>query len=240
MNYRQNEAEAFESFDDEAAQFDDAANSFDDANNNEEADNLTGKRPVRKIVKKQSASFDISMANPTAEVIKIELFNELNSFVKKLNPSYVAGTFSYIPANSLEGQTAAGLGVVGFDKNGVLKITSSNVLTVAKASVTCQQFPYSGLMESTVSQPFVITRIRMTVTTDAQIDNEIIWFKSSFLGSTSQNSISPRTYFNPDQQQSKIVDIPARLSIDGTKGLLYALNAGETVKFSITIERVIR
>lgn len=230
-NFEEIENAAFNNYDDSQDSYD--LENYDDNASNYNPNVARPGQPKQVI----SASFDLSMANPTAVPITFEIFNLLNSFLKKLNTSYVSGTYTYIPQLTLEGISAAGLGVVGFTKDGILKITSSDVLTLAAATLTCQQFPYSGLLESSGAEPFYIKRIRQKSVTDAQIDNQIIHFRSSFLGSTAQNTVTPRQFFRPTQFQNTIVDIPVNWLIDSKRGLQYLVNPGETVTWNITLTR---
>jgi hypothetical protein len=197
--------------------------------------NPTVKRSASAIM----ASFDVNITNSTAVDLTVELFNALNSFVIKQNGNYSNGTYTMIPQESIEGLAAAGLGIVGYDKTGTLVITSSDVAVHATCKVSCQQFPYKGLVLSSATNKFLIHSIRLTVTNDPQIDNQIVYRKSSFLGSKKENPITPRSWFNPEQQQGKIVDI-TKLNwlINAESGLEYRINAGETVKMTFTITRV--
>ncbi len=207
------------------------------------------KIPTMEVAKRE-ASFDLVMTNNSAATQGIELFNYINSFTKKRRTDLdgVTAPYLYIPANSIEGmalQSAGGDGTVGFNQNGDLVIHGTVAAPVAPAdttlaasvSVHCNQTPYQGLFESSNNVPFRITRIRATFLTDAQIDKEIVYFRKSFLGGSSRNSINPRTYFRPEQYQSKIVDIPANLNIDGESGIEYSLLAAEVVKWNVQIEQ---
>lgn len=212
-------------------------------------------KPVQ-VVEKQKAYFDLVMTNPEGGAVTVELFNAFRSFTKlqRGDLSSDVNTYSYLPLNSREGMEAlinnivpavnrtpanesytGSAGFVGFDKTGALIITKSGALA-ATTKVVCSQFPYNGLLQSSSEQPFRITRIRMTTTTDAQISNPIVTFKNSFLGSKEQNEINPRNYFNPNQFQNKIIDIPMNFGVNGQSGLLYTLNNGETVQWNVEIE----
>lgn len=184
-----------------------------------------------------AASFDLTFTNVSGEKIQVELFSQLNTFTKKLRPELVLGgsAITMIPQTSFEGLALAGVGIVGFDKSGSLILTGAGA--ARELTVSCPQLSYNSLLEASGKKKFKITGIRMTVQNDAQIDNEIKIFTSNFLGGKSENSINPRTSFRPDQFQGKIVDIPANWDINGDTGLLYSVNAGETVKWAVTIQR---
>lgn len=185
------------------------------------------------VQQRQPAYFDLRFVSTANVALTVELFNQLRSFAKILNANYVVANFAYTPFATSEGATV-GQNVIWM-QNGDLRITSA-----ADASghivLSCSTFPYRGLLESSNVNPFRITRIRMTTTTDAQIDNNIVHFSNSFVGGNTTNSINPRTYFNPSQFQGKIVDIPLNLVIDQQKGLQYIINAGETVQWNVQVE----
>lgn len=210
--------------------YNDSANDFDD----ETFDNFKGKSKQTATVRK--ASFDLVITNASTEALTIELFNELNSFTERLRPELVnSATVKMIPHLSLQGLALSGAGIVGFDKDGSLLLTGA--AAAIALTVKCPQLSYKSLLKSSVRNPFLIKAIRMTVQNEGQIDNEIVHFTKSFLGSASRNTISPRTSFRPDQFQNKIIDIPMDFQIDGNKGLEYTVNPGETVKWNVVIER---
>lgn len=224
-NFKDLESEAFQNFND-AADFDPEYDNYDPEYFAEPS------AMPKRVVK---ANFDLVFNNATAQDLTIEIFNALNSFTRKYRSDLVVGTYSMIPHLTKEGLAALNLGVVGFNRDGDLICTSTNN-ALPDFKLQYKQFSYAALMESTRTVPFRVTGIRMTTTTDAQIDNEIVHFSRSFLGGKSENTISPRIYFKPEQFQSKIIDIPMDNVIDGEKGFLYKLNAGEVVKWNVAIE----
>lgn len=215
-----------------------ASANYDDLSSYDpDAPQFTGRNPNIPTQMKQKASFDLTMVNTTGEALTIELFNELRTFVENLNTSIVtSATVLYRPQASIGGQQLVGVGVVGFDTSGKLSATGSTAYT-SVLSVDCPQYTYRGLLKSSGRRPFRIVGIRMTVLTDGQIDNEIVHFTSNFLGASNRNVLSPRTFFNPQQFQTKIVDIQCNFPIDDQKGFLYKINANETVKWNVLIER---
>jgi len=218
-------------------ELEEAANGYDDMQQSYDPDAQSfNPQQVQRKVTRQRANFDLVMVNASAEALTFELFNELKTFVENQNLSIItSATVTYIPESSREGLAAAGVGIVGYTKAG--KLLATGALAATALTVDCPQYTYRGLMKSSGRRPFRIVGIRMTVQNDAQIDNEITHFTSNFLGAKSQNTLTPRTFFNPNQFQGKIVDIGCDFPIDDQKGLLYKLNAGETVKWNVLIER---
>jgi len=214
-----------------------SANYDDMSSYDPDAQNFSGPNPNMPQRTRQKASFDLIINNTGAEDLTIELFNELRSFIDNLNPSIVtSATATYVPMNSTDGQALAGVGIVGLDKGGKLAVTGAVAYTPV-LSVDCPQYTYGSLIKSSGRRPFRIVGIRMTVTTNNQIDNEIVHFTSNFLGASNRNVLSPRTFFNPQQFQTNIVDIQCNFPIDDQKGFYYKVNAGELVKWNVLIER---
>lgn len=225
MDFDQIDAAALQNYDDGSADFD-----------NETFNSFAGKaRKATGVVRK--ASFDLTFTNASAEAITIELFNELNSFTRRLRPELVnSATIKMIPSTSNQGLLLANVGTVGFTQSGDLILTGA--LAATALTVNCPQLSYESLLRASSRFPFTIKAVRMTVQNAAQIDNEIVHFKKSFLGSSERNTISPRTSFRPDQFQTTVIDIPMDFQIDGQRGLEYKVNAGETVKWNVIIERL--
>lgn len=210
---------------------------YDDLANNYDNESYAGRNNQQRLpAARQKANFDLVMVNASAETLSFELFNELKSFVENRNTTLVtSATVLYHPQTSFEGLLLAGVGVIGYTELGLLKATGA--LAATALTVDCPQYTYRALVKSSGRRPFRITGIRMTVTTDTQIDQEIIHFTNNFLGAKSENTLTPRTFFQPNQFQSKIVDIACNFPIDDQKGLVYKLVAGETVKWNVMIER---
>lgn len=214
-----------------------SANYDDMASYDPDSQSFSGPNPNMPQRTRQKASFDLIMNNTSAEDLTIELFNELRSFVENLNPSIVtSATILYKPQTSNDGLQAVGVGIVGYDKNGKLIATGGTAYTPV-ITVDCPQYTYGSLVKSSGRRPFRIVGIRMTVTTNNQIDNEIVHFTSNFLGASNRNVLSPRTFFNPQQFQTNIVDIQCNFPIDDQKGFYYKINSGELVKWNVLIER---
>lgn len=223
------ESAAFEGYDEAAEMFDQEA-----------AENYSGKaRPAGANQRKRVRSnFDLTFQNGAAVPLAVELFNELNSFTWRQRTDFINGAYTYLPVGaSPNNLIAAGAGTVGFQSDGALYVRGA-ANDATQFTVKCSQFPYAGLLAASgKGYGFKIISIRMTVTNDSQIDNEIVHTKSSFLGSKSQNRISPRNFFRPEQFQGKIIDVPIGMLINSEHGIEYIVNAGELVKWNIVIER---
>lgn len=228
MNFENLETAAFENFDSAAQMFDSEASNYSGKGNAQA-------QPAKKRIR---SNFDLTFLNGAPVPLQVELFNELNSFIKRQRTDFITGAYTYKPLQaSPSNLIAAGAGTVGFENDGGLYVRGA-AADGTELTVKCSQFPYAGLLEASgKGMGFRIVSIRMTVVTDSQIDNEIVHTRSSFLGSKSQNRISPRNFFKPEQFQGKIIDIPIGMVINAEHGIEYKLNAGELVKWNVVIER---
>jgi hypothetical protein len=116
-----------------------------------------------------------------------------------------------------------------FGSDGSLYYTGSQVAatsTTEQLVVSCRQLPYRNLLNSSQCAPFLVSKMRLTVPTNAsqaslQINQDFTHVTNTFLGAQKSNPISPRAFFNPNQFQTNIVDIKAAYSIDPERGLSY-------------------
>jgi hypothetical protein len=208
-------------------------------------DNATGAAPsasaatrVKSARPGQKLQLNISIANPTAKNLLVELFSALDSVTTRLKPEYVNAPYLMHPATSIEGISriaAASGGIAGFNESGNLEIQGA--AGDPKLQVGCGEYPYASLFESTKQLPFNVAYLRYTVSTDDQIDNNIYHFARTFGGGVKENTISPRAYFKPNQFQGKTIDIIAPFTIDGEKGLRLQVNAGENLRLAFFIQR---
>ena len=226
------------------------------------SDNADGPQTRQRQISK--AYFDLTLTNSSEHKQTVELFSALDSFTFRRKPELLPTSgpdylnYTMHPLGTVQGnesqinnivpvgnrtpanENTADFGYVGFDELGNLVLTGAGPVGVAgnlNISVNCKQTPYNGLFRSSAIVPFRITRIRMSVTTDAQIDNEIVHFTQNFLGAKSQNTVNPRNFFSPTQFQNRIIDIPTNFRIDGNRGLLYAINNAEVVTWNVEIEQ---
>lgn len=211
---------------------------------------LMRKQTTKSRIRQQPlAQIDIVLDNSamtSGSVTTIELFNYLRSNTIINNSSYssTAGVFRASTFDNLQLRTTpAALQILSDDlliywnKDGDLVYsktqgTGANVGTTI-CKISCPQVPFRVLHESTRNNLLWIEKIRMSVTTDAQIDNPINIFKNTFLGGTKSNQIAPRSEFKPNQFQSKIVDVNIKTAIDAETGMSYKLNSQEKVTMSL-------
>lgn len=180
------------------------------------------------IVGSLMAQVDVKIVNAGLTNEVVELFGRSRSFADIKNAAinahgvFCAATRDVANLNSL----------VYWKDNGDLIIQNA---AGALTTVSCKQVPYRTLFNSSAIQPFKIEKARLTVTNDGQIDNDINDVSLTFLGKIDRNSLSPRSFLNPTQFQSKIIDIPYKVEINSERSIEYQVNAGETVSFNFFI-----
>jgi hypothetical protein len=192
----------------------------------------------------QKMQVNLTLSNPTAVELTFEMFNYLESMTRKRNATYVplADTnYAYIPMTSYEGLlktlpvgTANAGGIVGFDQGGdlIIRGDDSGMAADPVGRITCSESSYAGWFEASAIAPFQVAYIRETVTTDSQIDKQIVWFRKTFSGAEVLNKVNPRAYFRPNQFQPKTIDVTVELTIGIDSGIRMNLLPAETVTLS--------
>jgi hypothetical protein len=125
----------------------------------------------------------------------------------------------------------------GVSTAGALRIyegagTSGAAAATKFVQIQCRQIPYKTLLEATKVSPFLVNKTRISVTgssalpastLNSQFDFDYTHITNTFLGAVRSNPISPRSYFNPQQFQQNVVDLPVSYLIDGEKGINYQI-----------------
>jgi hypothetical protein len=178
----------------------------------------------------------LKVVNGIAATQKIEFFNYLRSIVKIVNANITASLpFAYADiAITVAG--AAGtpnlVSRVYFTDAGSLVIESA---AGTLCTLSCTTVPYRTLFEGSASLPFKVEKLRFSFTTDPQLDEEITVFRNTIFGSYSEKKISPRTFLDPNQQQSKVVDIPMSFQVNCETGINLNILSGETVSLALFV-----
>lgn len=187
----------------------------------------------------QKMQVNVTMQNfSTTKDLTVELFNWMTSMTKVLNTTYVNGNYKYIPLLTYEGlaaNTAGTGGTVGFDQNGNMEIHGNDAVPDALVTVGCGESPYRSFFEASAIIPFAVAFVRMTCTTDAQIDNQITWFQRTFSGAITTNKVSPRAYFKPNQFQNLTLDITVQFPVGIDAGIYVLVNREENLRHSYFI-----
>lgn len=185
------------------------------------------------------AQVDILIDNTQqASAQNVELFNYLRSFTMVRNTTLDATKMPF----TLEAISAVVTNAnfpnqsIYWDQSGNLIMRGASGSVFCK--VSCGQIPYRSLHEAASRSSWLISKMRLSVSNDAQIDQSITHFANTMFGGVKENSISPRAFFRPEQMQSKIIDIPnLRLQIDQEKGLRVTVLANQSLNISLFISQ---
>jgi hypothetical protein len=187
----------------------------------------------------------LTLTNATAVILTFELWYFLNSMMHKTNAAFAqaaavqGGTgvnFLYVPQDSYEGMQAiiaATDGTVGWDQMGqaVIRGLPAN----PEGTIQCKEIGYRSLFYASSITPFIVSWLRYTVTSDAQIDELITWKQKSYSGGQTVNTINPRVYFDPNQQQALVLDILTSFDVGIDRGIEVNVLNGNTVKMALFI-----
>jgi len=171
----------------------------------------------------------------------IELFNVLRPIWEIANStltSAVPAIFSNITLTEGTPNTIIIATRAYFEQDGDLVIgrSSGNGSLIQGTTV-----PYNTLCKGIAAGlPFNVVKLRYSYTSDSQLDQEIVIFKRTIFGKYTENRISPRSYFDPNQQQSKVVDIPVSFGVDAETGIQTTLLASEVVTFNFFVDQTTR
>ena len=208
----------------------------------------------RRMQNSPLAQVDIIITSNTgATATTVELFNYLRSNTMITNAVYNATTFQPQTLDKTVGRTAANSSILHDNQMIYWKSDGSLVYSGTSAAtgttlgtntviISCPQVPFRVLHESTRNNALYIEKFRMSVgstTQTGQFDNPITYFKNTFLGGTKSNQIAPRSEFKPNQFQSTIIDVPAKITIDAETGLSLLVNAQATLTMT-TFFRFVR
>jgi hypothetical protein len=193
----------------------------------------------------------LTLTNNAAVPLTFELWYYLNSMLRVRNATFAAfaasggGTgvnYLYHVQDGYEGiqRVAAGTdGTVGFDDLGRCVIRGAGPTPGPAdpvAFVQCKEVGYASLFQASAITPFIVSWVRYTVTSDPQIDEIITWKQKSYSGGQSINTINPRVYFDPNQQQALTLDILTAFDVAIDRGLELNILAGNTVKMALFIQ----
>lgn len=254
------EASGFSSFDPENFEGYEGEESYDPDNFNKRKRPVVAARGiVTSQPNKVQASFDIRISGNCIAREFIELFNALQSIAK------IGGVIGNGSGSSVWGAVSVNSGFIGnvalgnpvtatvpvlgaflvrgatatrkayWSEDGTLIYEVWDGSTNKAIGVSCPQIPYRALVDWTGANSFQVHKMRITFATVAQIGNDITHFHKSWLGLQKSNQVSPSTYKRPDQFQSLIIDVPVSLRIDSEKGMLMAIEPGETMTINFFV-----
>lgn len=108
-------------------------------------------------------------------------------------------------------------------------LPGTGTTTLALVIIRSPQVAYGTLMESMVSDKFVMNMIRyqvpdQTAQSIAQFSNNIYLFTQSLFGATKTDFVSPNSFKDPKNQQINLIDIALKRGIDKEKSMAMYIN----------------
>jgi hypothetical protein len=106
---------------------------------------------------------------------------------------------------------------------------------LADAFVSCSQMPYRTLVELTAAMVLRVRLTKLQVSLDQQLFNPLEFVRYKALGGTESNSLEPSEFFDPQNQQSKVVNISRGYLIDNETGIYLTLEPNADIQLTLFI-----
>ena len=124
-----------------------------------------------------------------------------------------------------------------------LRLEYKNGANKDVVEITCNTIAYPEFVNSTVSDVFELSKIRMSLsdsTQSAQFSQSIKYARRTIFGKKTENSFAPSAFRTPDQFQSGIVDILVGAGVDKETALWGNILgvAGFTITLSLFVSKV--
>lgn len=175
-----------------------------------------------KVVNNTGAAQVLELFNPNASVALVN-----NPAVSALNP-FTAADVVALNTNNL----------IYFNRVGNLVYdVAAGLMTT---SITNNGVSYRQLFESCKTMRFRIEKCMYSFVNDPQADNGINFFYKSTFGKQSNNEITPSSYKDPINPQTKLLDCRVNWLIDCESGIQQTINIGETVGMSMFMNGIER
>lgn len=229
--------EDFEADEFEAEEFD--AEDYEDFDDSESYEDMVRRKMPRGGLRKRKqkaqlfqglSQINIRIANAGATDQPVELFNAIRSISKISN----TGITSLTPFSAADRNAANLNGLIWWGNEGNLNFQNA---AGGVTTISCREIPYKALLDSTMSSPFLVSKLRVAFSNDAQIDENFQFNMNSFMGRTKGDSINPRSFFDPKQNQNLIVDVKQSFRVDRETGLVYNVQAGQNIRATLYIPR---
>jgi len=203
-----------------------------DASNWDASKNFTG--PVGGGVSQLSIK---ATNNSGAQNNTIQLFNVLRPIWEVADSNITDGVPGIFPNITLtEGapNTIITSTRIYFDQNGTLQMGRA---AGSGAKIEGTTVPYLTLCKGILAGlAFNVGKLRYAYTSDSQLDQDIIVSRRTIFGKYTENRFTPRSFFDPNQYQSKTVDIPINLPVDQETAIVTTLLPSEVVTFNLFID----
>jgi hypothetical protein len=105
----------------------------------------------------------------------------------------------------------------------------------ADVIVSCQQLPYRQLVDSFQSMVWRVSKTKLQASSENQIKNAFNFEYFSPLGGSEKNSFEPSEFFLPQNQQTKVIDIPYKYEVDANTAIYVELEPNEDLQITFFI-----
>jgi len=189
---------------------------------------------------------------PVWEVYNPQLFN-VNAkqpsavFVSDLADINGTSPGNAVRANRIYRTSGVETSISGLSTAGAVRIYGTT--NTEYVEVNCSDVPYISLCRANMVVPFEIRKMRISVNTiggtaiadsglTAQFDYDLTIVQNTTFGNDNVARISPRAFFNPNQQQRNIVDVDQAFEVDFEKAIntqLIQVASGQAVKVTYSL-----
>ena len=185
-------------------------------------------------IKKASAILNLKIVNNTGAAQVVELFNP-NASVALINNPAISTLNPFTAADVTAANTN---NLIYFNRAGNLVYdVAAGLMTT---SCTNSGVTYRQLFESCKTMRFRIYKIMYTSVSDAQAENGLNFFYRSTFGKQTTNEITPSSFRDPINNQTKLLKMEADFRIDCESGLSHRIEIGETVTLNLYIDNIDR
>lgn len=193
-----------------------------------------GGRGVRGRANTSAVTGNISAhGNIQGNTFDIQIKRETTTIAAALNVPIFAAMYKESLYNVLTSQFSGEARITGValdSATGGLRFTFTLGVNSDTVLVTCNQVPYSVLLDASKFDRMKIGFVRYTLNNAANLGqfSELFGYASkSTFGRNSSDTVNVPSYKRPDQFQNGIVDVPFSFDVDKQSGLIVGMMAGQ-------------
>lgn len=174
---------------------------------------------------RDNGNIRIIIINNSGIAQKIEVFNAIRTLteIKPIPENSFAASFFgtyHLDANPVNnGMVTLVPPVATFTDNGHLHI--HNGAFPNGITIQCQEYPYRALLHYIAAKGLYIEKIRMGISPDPQIVEEIDIQGGNVFGETENMLISPVEHINTSAINKNVIDVPIDMTINGFTSFVY-------------------
>jgi hypothetical protein len=169
----------------------------------------------------------LSITNTGSTQRVIELFGYLRSALLVTEPSrnLIAPLTAFNPFEDRNATNANGLAYFARNGNAIFQTTVTTDLT----TVSCAEIPYYHLFKNSGIVQFQVAQLKMEVTTEASLAQQIGMYNYSNFGKIDSDQFSPSAEKTEMAQNPKLITIKLRKTINRGTGLTFTVLNSETL-----------